>query len=89
MRFVFFGGDVGEDFVWEVGVVVDVEDEGGGFEVEEFEGVVGYGGLDVLDVGGGGVFVGFDVVVVDVCEEGVFGVGYGGWLGFRYLLGKV
>lgn len=59
-------GNRGEDFAREAGAAADVEDEGGGGKVEELEGAVGHVGLDVLDSGGGGVFAGFDIVVVEV-----------------------
>ena len=39
----------GEDFAGEAGAAANVEDEGGGLEVEEFEGAVGHLGLDGLD----------------------------------------
>lgn len=61
-----FGELGGEDFAGEAAAATDVEDEGGGFEVEDFEGAPGHGGLDVLDARGGGVFAGFGVIVVDV-----------------------
>ena len=43
------GGDGGEDFTGEAGSAADVEDEGGGGEIEEGEGAVGHFDLDGLD----------------------------------------
>lgn len=70
MRAAFFGVDGGEDFAGEAAAAADVEDEGGALEVEELEGPAGHGCLDVLDTRVGGVFAGFDVVVVDVGGAG-------------------
>ena len=75
MRPVFRRGDGGEDLAREAGAAADVEDEGGGFEVEEFEGAVGHLRLDGLDAGGGGVFAGFGVVVEEVWGTAGKGVG--------------
>lgn len=64
------GVDGGEDLAGEAAAAADVEDEGGGLEVEKLEGAAGHGGLDVLDTGAGGVFAGFGVIVVDVGRAG-------------------
>lgn len=64
---------LGEDLAGEAAAAANVEDEGGRLEVQELEGAVCHGFLDVLDSRGGGVFGGFDVVVVEVRWEEVFG----------------
>ena len=62
----------GEDFARETGTAADVEDEAsaGGGEMEEGERAVGHLGLDGGDAGGGGVFLGDRVVVVEICGAG-------------------
>lgn len=66
VRAALRGRDLGEDLAGEAGAAADVEDEGGRVETEELEGAVGHVGLDVLDSGGGGVFVGFGVIVEEI-----------------------
>jgi hypothetical protein len=66
MRTAVFWLDLREDFAREAGATANIEDEGGIFEVEEFESAVGHGGLDVLDTRGGGVLARFGVIVVQV-----------------------
>ena len=44
----------------------------GVFEVEEFKGAVGHGGLYVLDSGRGGVFAGFGIIVMEIWGSGSF-----------------
>lgn len=59
-----------DNFAGEAGAAADVEDEGGAGEVEEVEAAVGHRGLDVLDAGGGSVFLGFEVIVEEVRRTG-------------------
>jgi len=83
VRAAFRGGDFGEDFAREAAAAADVEDERGGLEVEELEGALGHGGLDVLDARASGVFAGFGVVVVHVG----LAVGWVDWLVVRDWVG--
>lgn len=66
MRSAFGGVDRGEDFARESRAAAYIEDHGGGVEVEEFEGAVGHGGLNVLDSRGCSVFACFGVIVMEI-----------------------
>ena len=74
-----------EDLAGQTAAAADVEDEGGGLQIEQLEGAVRHGGLDVFYAAGGGVFAGFGVVVVDVRRAGgvLEGVGDEGGEGGR------
>ena len=85
----FFRGDGGEDLAGEAGPAANVEDEGGRGKVKKGEGAMGHLGLDVLDAGRSGVFLGFEVVVVEIWGEDIFWAGHGGriggkWVGFGF-----
>jgi hypothetical protein len=73
---VFFYGR--EDLAREARAAAHIENERRCIEVEEFEGTVCHGGLNVLDAGVGRVFAGFDIVVEEVRREDVFGTRHGG-----------
>ena len=66
MRSAFGGVDRGKDLARQTRATADVEDHGGGVEVEEFERAVRHGGLDILDTGGSSVFACFGIIVMEI-----------------------